>query len=170
MSHLQHRPVPQSIALALAACMALTQGSAFGQGRDQYFNVESIQSSPITTATISGQDYVLACNIPDNSLEVWAIDETGSPPVTFVERIPVGLEPVSVLWQASQQRFIVASFLSDSLTSGNLVAPFGPASLTASVDQVVNVGDEPIDLCLTPDESMVLVTFNSSSTIGSLER
>ena len=59
-------------------------GSAFGQGRDQYFNVESIQSSPITTATISGQDYVLACNTPDNSLEVWAIDETGSPPVTFV--------------------------------------------------------------------------------------
>ncbi len=139
---------------------------AHGQGRDNYFNVESIQCSPITTATIKGHTYILACNTPDNSLEIWDTDENKPADQRFLRRIPVGLEPVSVIWDAARTRFTVASFLSDSITSGVLRADSGPASLFTLVDKIQNVGDEPIDLTLTPDGSKLLVTFNGASTVG----
>lgn len=137
-----------------------------GQGRDEYFNVESIQCSPITTATINGHTYILACNTPDNSLEVWDTDENKPAAQRFLRRIPVGLEPVSVYWDGDRSRFTVASFLSDSLTTGVLLAATGPQSLYAKVDKMQNVGDEPIDLTLTPDGSTLLVTFKGASSVG----
>jgi len=155
----------------LGLAVALLAGSAdlsptLAQGRDNYFNVESIQCSPITTATIAGHTYILACNTPDNSLEIWDTDESKPTAQRFLKRIPVGLEPVSVIWDGPRRRFTVASFLSDSITTGVIIAATGPSSLFTIVDKIQNIGDEPIDLTLTPDRSTLLVTFNGASTIG----
>ncbi len=120
---------------------------AVGQGRTDYFNVESPQVHPIEIARIGGHDYLLVCNTPDNSVEIWDTDETIVPAANrFITRVPVGLEPVSVRWVGSRSRFYVANFLGDSISSVFISVPSGPSSLAAFVLKTVSVTDEPLDI------------------------
>src|SRR5262245_57003996 len=89
--------------------------SAWSQGRTEYFNVESPQVKPITVARIQNHDYLLVCNTPDNSLEIWDTDETLSVDLRFKKRVRTGLEPVSVRFNPTNSRAYTANFLGDSI-------------------------------------------------------
>ncbi len=161
------RPWWKQSPVCLLILWILTTLPVLAQGKDGFYNVEPIQCSPLTVAHISGHSYLLICNTPDNSLEVWDTDENIQPPsARFLRRIPVGLHPVSVLWNSQRRRFYVTDFLSDSVTTGVITAKSGPASLFTIVDKMKNVGDEPIDLIMSPDNSTLLVTFSQSSSFG----
>ena len=156
--------------LALLACLVLPGTLAIpsaAQGRTDYLNVETPQAKPITWAQVGGHDYLLVCNTPDNSVEIWSCDESIQPATSrFVARVPVGLEPSSVVWNPALGRFFTTDFLSDSVTIVVLDAPNGPASLTFAVERTKNVGDEPVHLAFTPDNSTILVTFKSEHAVG----
>lgn len=144
---------------------ALLPASAAAQGRTDYFNVESPQVKPITVARIGGHDYLLICNTPDNSLEIWDTDETIVPASSrFVTRVPVGLEPVSVAFNATLGRAYTANFLGDSISMIGL-APLG-GSVSATLIMTRNVGDEPMDLAFTADGSQLYVTHTTNGTYG----
>jgi|GEM_PF-1265601 len=128
-----------SILLLLASPLA-------GQGRSDYFNIESPQVHPIEVARVNGHDYILAVNTPDNSVEIWDTDETLPTASRFLHRVRVGLEPVSVRWVPAMERFYVANFLGDSITAVALTASGGPATLSPQVAGTVEVTDEPLDI------------------------
>ncbi len=119
---------------------------ALPQGRTDYLNPESPQVHPIEVARVDGYDYLLVCNTPDNSVEIWDTGETRPAPERLLARVPVGLEPVSVRWHAGLDRFYAANFLGDSVTTVALSAPGGPDSLLARVDRTDYAGDEPTDV------------------------
>lgn len=155
-----------------ATILPLVVGAAVlpAQGRGDYFNVEAPQVAPLAIAQIAGHDYLLVCNTPANAVEIWDTDEAVVPAANrLLRRIPVGLEPVSVVWSAQQQRLYTADFLSDSVTSVIVTAPTGPSSLTCVVDAVRNVGDEPVHLALTTDASTLLVAFMTPDAIGAFD-
>jgi len=136
---------PQEIFLTLLIVLVVAS-PVFGQGRSDYYNVESPQVHPIEVARVNGHDYVLAVNTPDNSVEIWNTDETIPPASRFLARVRVGLEPVSVRWVPEMERFYVANFLGDSITAVVLSASGGPSTLGARVARTVEVTDEPLDL------------------------
>ncbi len=141
--------------------------TAHAQGRTEYYNVETPQVRPIVVARMANHDFLLVCNTPDNSVEVYDTDENITPAsARFLKRIPVGLEPNSILFDPARKRFWVTCFLSDSVTTGVLTAPTGPGSLAVTLDDSQNVGNEPMDVALTPDGKTLLVTFNSQSSMG----
>ena len=158
-------PDMRSIGLALV----LTVGFACAQGRTDYANYETPQVKPIAVARVSGHDYLLVCNTPDGSVEVYDTDETLPAAQRFLARVPVGMEPSSVLWDASRGWFFTTDWLSDSVTSVQLTAPGGPGSLTARVLLSRNVGDEPMHCSLTPDKQILLVTFKTKSAMGAFD-
>lgn len=119
------------------------------QGRMDYVNVESPQTKPITVATIEGHDYILACNTPDSSVEIWDTDETITPVEDrFIARIPVGTEPVSIKFYEPLQCFYTANYLGDSITKVHLFrTPGAPArELQYEFDRTNFVGDSPMDV------------------------
>jgi len=78
--------------------MVLAGALPTAQGLEDYCNFESPQVKPITVATIETSDFLIACNTPDNSLEVFDITGSARDLPVPVARIPVGLEPVSVVY------------------------------------------------------------------------
>src|SRR5262245_8734845 len=146
-------------------CIALVLSSPTllrAQGRTDYFNVESPQVKPITVARLGGHDYILACNTPDNSLEIWDTDETLSN--RFKGRVRVGLEPVSVRYRPdaldpTTGRAYTADFLGDSITVIALSAQAG--TVTAEVVMTHDVGDEPMDIAFSQDGLSAFVTHNT---------
>jgi hypothetical protein len=78
--------------------VGLLPGRADAQGNTDYLNFESPQIKPLAVATVGESDYLLACNTPDNSVSI--ADITGGT-FRWTTRVPVGLEPVSVLWVPS---------------------------------------------------------------------
>lgn len=143
------------------AFVSISPSPVSAQGRTDYFNVESPQVKPIAVARVSGHDYILACNTPDNSLEVWDTDETLAVPNRFRGRVRVGLEPVSVKFNSGLA--YTTNFLGDSISIVDL-APLGsggaPKLLTTR-----NVGDEPMDIAFFTDGSL-LVTHNTPGSFG----
>lgn len=160
-----------------------------GQGRGDYFNVETPLVKPVAIATLAGHDYLLVCNTPDNAVEVWDTHETAPGMPSFLTRIPVGLEPCSIAWNPDFPLFYTADFLSDSVTAVALSAPSGPGSLTWSLAARRGVGtsatsipaatdttrvDEPMDIAVLPGGLTIAVTSHTGSTVhfldaGSLE-
>ncbi|HEX5052682.1 MAG TPA: hypothetical protein VFZ65_12975 [Planctomycetota bacterium] len=138
------------------------------QGRTDYLNVETPQVKPIAVARIDGHDYILACNTPDNSVEIWDTDETIVPESSrFLLRIPVGLEPGSVIFSAVTNCFYTTDFLSDSVTAVQLTASGSPAApLTFEVRAMRNVGDEPVHLALAFGDTKLVVAFMSSHSVA----
>ena len=154
--------------------------SAAAQGRGDYFNVETPVGQALAVARIANHDYLLVCNTPDDSVEVWDTDEGLTPAQRFLARIPVGMEPNSILWDGSRSRVYVTCFLNDSVESFTLSAPLGPASFAYVLDRSRNLGDdpldphdlladEPMDLALSADKKTLLVSFGSQSTIGAFD-
>lgn len=106
------------------------------QGRDGYFNLDNLGVKPIAIgAAGSGEQFLLVCNTPDSSLELYRLDgnhangEARRDRPAFEARIPVGLEPVSVAYHAwpqsggagpgdipSRHMVYVVNALGDSLT------------------------------------------------------
>ncbi|MCH9648248.1 MAG: hypothetical protein K0U98_08415 [Deltaproteobacteria bacterium] len=137
------------VSTAIVVFLSVLLGPAWvteGQGRTDYFNVESPQVHPIETARIGGHDYLFVCNTPDGSIEIYDTDETVPQDLRLLARVPTGPEPVTVRWHEELQRLYTMNFLGDSATMISVKAPSGPGSLTATVLETAWVGDEPMDV------------------------
>lgn len=109
------------LSFALAATIP-----AFPQGLDEYCNFEAPQVKPVALATIPGfapRQYLLACNTPDNAIEVFDVTGALRDDPQPVARIPVGLEPVSVVFQrisiagqGTRNMLYAVNWLGDSVT------------------------------------------------------
>ncbi|MCH9646705.1 MAG: hypothetical protein K0U98_00625 [Deltaproteobacteria bacterium] len=128
------------------SCVALLclflAGPTWGQARDDFFNIESPQVNPITVARVGEVDFLLVANTPDHSVEIYQTDAAN----TFVARVPVGLDPVSVRYIPQLGRFYTANFLGDSVTAVALNPGTGGSPLGIEVIGTFYVGDEPQDI------------------------
>ena len=162
------RSLPRSlyVLLALATCHIAPQSmnpllsSLHAQGRTSYLNFESIQVKPICVARVGGHDFVLACNTPDNSLEIYDAETNA-----FVDRIAVGIEPVSVRWNPILSRAYTANMVGDSVSSISLGLDSAGA-LVAKIDRSEWVGDEPMDIAFAADGLSIFVTLHSQAAIA----
>ena len=134
--------------------------NARAQGRGDYLNFESPQVSPIAVARLAGHDYLLVCNTPDNAVEVY--DTIGN---RHLARVRVGLEPVSVKWNAVLSRCYVANMAGDSVSIIELKLD-DKKQLRATLERTTWVGDEPMDIAFLPDNLTAFVTLNSSSRMA----
>ncbi len=133
----------------------------FGQGTEGYLNFESPQVKPISVARIGGHDYVLACNTPDGSVEVY--DTIG---MKLIKRVPVGQEPVSVVYSAALSRVYVANMVGDSISS-IFVSSDGPSRpLRVQLERTQWVGDEPMMVAVHEPSRTLFVTHNSTSSMS----
>lgn len=133
--------------LAITLCMLLMPaGDLYGQGRDPYVNFESPLTHPIEVFELAGHSYVAAVHTFSNRLVIFDTDETAAS--RLVASVPVGLEPVSVRFNATLSRLYTANFLGDSLSLVVVSAPSGPGSFSATMLKTVAIpgGDEPLDL------------------------
>jgi len=161
-----HSPVSRPVTRALAALLSPVGLAALAaaQGRTDYFNVESPQVKPITVARVGGHDWLLVCNTPDNSVEIWDTDESLPLAARFKKRVRVGLEPVSVKYNPATGRAYTADFLSDSVSVFSLLIEGGTIAVRPSMTRYV--GDEPMDIAFSPDGSALFVTHNTTSAFG----
>ncbi|MSR62733.1 MAG: hypothetical protein EXS08_09860 [Planctomycetes bacterium] len=137
---------------------------AAAQGRTDYLNVESPQVKPITVARVGGHDWLLVCNTPDNSVEIWDTDESLPIAARFKKRMRVGLEPVSVKYNSITGKAYTADFLSDSVSVFSLLIEGG--TIAARPVMTRYVGDEPMDIAFSSDSQSLFVTHNTSSAFG----
>src|SRR5262245_50515218 len=79
---------------------------------------------------------LLACTIPDNRLEIFAVSTNG---LTHQGSVPVGMEPVAVAARTNTEAWVV-NHLSDSVSVVDLAA--SPPRVT----RTLLVGDEPADI------------------------
>jgi YVTN family beta-propeller protein len=109
------------------------------------------ESGPVRPLAMShAGDRLYAANIPDGSLEVFAITGLG---LTFLGSVPVGLEPVAVAVSPDDKQVWVVNHLSDSVSVVNV------AGMTPFVEQTLWVGDEPRDIVFAgPGRSRVFIT------------
>jgi len=160
-------PAPLLTAILFSASVLSPATGAWAQARDHFFNVESPQVHPIEVARVETRDLLLVLNTPDHSVEIYDTSND-----SFVARVPVGLDPVSVRWVPELSRFYTANFLGDSLTAVNL-RPGSGGSLQVQVLGTTYVGDEPMDVTFyqhaTPEGdsiSTVFVTFMNFDGVG----
>lgn len=139
-------------------------GTLVAQGTGDYFNVESPQVKPIAVARVAGHDYLLVCNTPDNSVEIYDTHTNG-----FVTRVRTGPEPVSVEFNPVTQRLYTANFLGDSVTVASLSATGPLAPLQVQFETTLYVGDEPADVAFSLDGSLLLVSLSSRSVMRVLD-
>jgi hypothetical protein len=131
------------------------------QGRDSFLNLEIPQVAPITVARVGGQDFILVCNTPDNRLE--AYDVRG---FRFVTRVPVGLRPVSVTYDAKRGIAYTADMLGDSVTQVRLSLNPARKTLQVQVERTVYVGDEPMMVLPASDGKTLFVTKNTRNSLA----
>lgn len=131
----------------------------------RFVNFETPQVHPIEVASVAGRDYVLVCNTPDNSVEIYE----AAPPHAFVQRVPVGLGPVSVRWSAALGRFYVCNFDGDSISLVRLQPFGGTAHAVLERTSSEGIGDEPADIALDPTGAVAAVTLSSSSAVAFLD-
>jgi hypothetical protein len=149
------------IALRSAVVSTLLAGLA-AQGK--FVNYEDPQVKPIAVATYGGVEYVLACNTPDNSVEVYRAEWNLQAPIA---RVPVGLSPVTVKWNATTSEFFTCNFLGDSVTRERLEPDTSttPATVRPVLEQTEWVGDEPSDIVFDPAGSTGVVTLHASGSV-----
>ena len=82
---------------ASARLLATIAFSTLATAQGTYVNFETPQVKPLAMAVVGGTEYLLACNTPDSSVEIYD-PNTASPstPPVFVDRVPVGQGPASV--------------------------------------------------------------------------
>jgi hypothetical protein len=184
--------------------LAFLPTAATPQGRGDYLNFEAPQVKPITVAVVEEHPYLLVCNTPDNSVEVYDIELIESQPAAdptaanhgLVARIPVGLEPVSVLFHRFDPAHLpepgegmptgphllyTANWLGDSVTFVQIDRIGGTFSYrvlrtadlrgTDDVRAQTRPGDEPMDLALleTDDRADLIVTKRFGSSLSILD-
>lgn len=130
-----------------------------GQGRTDYCNFESPLLRPMTLARVGGQDWLLVCNSPDSSLEIY-----DTVTLTRVARIPTGLAPASVVYNAKLGVAYTANAIGDSIT--RVVLSIDGKALRARLDRTEWVGDSPMGIAFSQDGATLFVTNESQSAIG----
>ena len=150
--------------------ISLLAGMTRAQG--EFVNFEAPQVKPIDVATIgegsSARDLLLVCNTPDNSVEIY----DANPPHRFVQRVPVGLAPVTVRYNEELGRFFTCNFVGDSVSIVRLESAFGPSqpavigqvNFRAVLERTDYVGDEPCDISFL-GPLFVAITLNSKSGV-----
>lgn len=128
-----------------------------------YTNFETPQTHPIEAVTIGGNEYVLVCNTPNDSLEIW---KATTSTLTFVTRIAVGLGPGTVRWNGTDKAY-VCNFDGDSVSIVEIVPSGG--TVTAKLLQTTRVGDEPADIAFNPTNTLAAVTLSSRSQVQYLQ-
>ncbi|MCR9243510.1 MAG: hypothetical protein NXI31_00655 [bacterium] len=137
----------------------------------KFVNYEDPQVKPIAVAAVGAYDYVLACNTPDNSVEIYLAEWSLAAPVA---RVRVGLSPVTVKWDASTGHFYTCNFLGDSVSRVRL--DLVPATQTtaetvrAVLERTERVGDEPTDIAFDPNATTAVVTLHSSGKVRRIEK
>ncbi len=156
-------PICMSLLIPLCSANLYAQQGMENGAPTHYLNFESPQVKPIAVASLGHADFVLACNTPDNSIEVYDVATH-----TLQARIPVGLEPVSVVWSAETKSFYACNFLGDSVTKVGLLAVGSGIEFT--VIKTLHVGDEPMHCAVIPGKPNVLaVSLGSSSEVAWLD-
>jgi YVTN family beta-propeller protein len=106
-------------------------------------NYESIPVRPLALAASGGQLY--ATNTPEGRLAIFDIAGDGS--LTFVDDVPVGVDPVAVAVRPGTNEVWVTNHLSDTVSVVDVVA----RKLLATVA----VGDEPNDIVFASGRAFV---------------
>jgi len=101
---------------------------------DNFVAFESGQVRPL--ALTPDGNLLLAANTPNNSVEIYSVDDTG---LTAISSIPVGMEPVAIATPNNSQAWVV-NHLSDSVSIIDLT------STPPKVIRTLHVGDEPRDI------------------------
>lgn len=144
------------------AFVLFTAAAPTASAQGTYVNFEEPQVKPLAVARVEGHDYLLVCNTPANAVIVY---DTWTN--LGVAAVPVGMAPVSILWNASAGCFYTANFIGDSVSRVELSAPGGVMS--AKLTATVYVGDEPADLAISPSSAdMLLVTLNGKSSVATI--
>jgi hypothetical protein len=157
-----------SVMFTVLASTAHAQGS--------FVNYEDPQVKPIAVVRLHSDtegrsaEYVLACNTPDNAVEIYRAES----PFSYIGRVPVGLSPVTVRTRRSgvetEAYFYTCNYLGDSVTTVKLtwVAATPPAlpSVAATIENTTFVGDEPTDITFfSSSPATCAVTLHSRSAI-----
>ncbi len=150
--------------LAIGSCALFSIAyslPATAQGR--FANFETPQTHPIDIATVNGEDYVLVCNTPDNSVEIYR----AAPPHAFVQRVPVGMGPATVRWNQALMRFLTCNYDGDSVSAVRL-DPVSGGTVNAVLEGTASltVGDEPSDIAFDPSNSVAAVSLSSRSSVA----
>jgi len=133
-------------------------------GQADFVNFETPQVKPIDVIeNVLGYSWVVACNTPDNSIEIYRVEDGtmpvgGSPPneLSFQFRVPTGLGPVTVRYvpdlPAGFGSIYVANYIGDSITRIEFPSDDGAGNAVAIPRLKVtrSVGDSPTDFALDP--------------------
>src|SRR5688572_6981749 len=80
--------------------------TASAQGK--FVNFEDPLIAPITIADVGNIAHVVVCNAADNSLEIYdgnlVFDQGEWQPPGAPQRVPVGISPVTVRWNPTNQK------------------------------------------------------------------
>ncbi|MHC5063608.1 MAG: YncE family protein [Planctomycetota bacterium] len=146
--------------LASLLCASVLSIGTRAQGEFVNFEIQPIK--PMALAQVDGREFLLVCNTPDNSVEIYDTSNH-----SFVQRVPVGLRPVSVYWRPLLRQFYTVNFLGDSVTAVDMLPDLSNgANQVARVHRSMPVGDEPTDLLFLPGDWSFFVTLNSQSAMG----
>lgn len=132
------------------------------QGITDYLNFESPQVKALAVATLNDVDYLLACNTPDNSVELYRVSD-----LSFIVRVAVGQEPVSVTWDsegANSGHFYTCNFIGDSVS--RVAVEWTGSQIEARLDRTSSVGDEPMHAVVHADTIYVSLNTTSSYAFG----
>ncbi|MGE3172844.1 MAG: YncE family protein [Planctomycetota bacterium] len=157
-----HAGALTALHLALAAPFAAAQG--------HFTNFETPQTHPIEVVKLGPssppgqqQEFVLVCNTPDNSLQVWTADQTP----LLRARVSVGLGPGTVRFLPTSDpkvgRAFVCNFDGDSISIVRLDVRSG--TLLATLERTTRVGDEPADIAFSPNGAVGLVSLSTRGQI-----
>ncbi len=117
-----------------------------------FWNFETNLVHPVR---VSEDGQRLFCvNPPEGALEVYSLSDLDDP--VLMRSIPVGLEPCSVTERTSDEIWVVDS-LSDSVSIVSLSA--------GRVIDVLEVGDEPADVCFAGAPQRAFVTCSASDEV-----
>lgn len=130
-------------ALATMSCLLLLPAVAAAEGP----SFVAFESAPVRPLALSpAADRLFVANTPDNRLEIFDIDPTGT--LSRAGSVEVGLEPVAVAVRTPTEVWVV-NHLSDSIS---IVELGGPAP---RVKQTLLVGDEPRDIVFTQGRAFI---------------
>ena len=156
------------LAPRLAAILALLCYPSAALPQADFLNYEVGQVAPLALATVSfgdeARELLLVCNTPNDCLEVY----DAAPPFAFIDRIPTGIAPVTVRWNAAQGRAYTCNHIGDSISTIAIEAVgSGPGGVTIRSEllSTTNVGDEPSDILFLPDNSEAIISLRSRSAV-----
>ena len=131
------------------------------RSQGKFSNFETPQTHPVAIASVGGNDYVLVCNTPDNSVAIYR----ATAPHTFVQRVPVGMGPATVRWNAGHGRFYTCNFDGDSVSVVRLDQAGSSVNAVLERTSTFFVGDEPSDITFDPTNTVAAVSLSSRSAV-----